>query len=227
MATDPAGVFSDPHATVTITIKDVNEAPMVSVGPTKVERAEGDAERQTTPGIQLPMVGTYEATDTESTAVNDCMHQLPKTKAAPAPGPSKAQTPPTSRLATGRTTTTFGQLAFKNAPDFENPADADMDNVYEITVKVTDNGVANKNKMSATRDVMITVTNDNEVGEVTFSSVQPKVGRPFTATLNDPDGMTTGVTWQWWRTTLDTHVTVPEFPAADEQGIRDRLGEDC
>ena len=96
--------------------------------------------------------------------------------------------------------TTFGQLAFKNAPDFENPADADMDNVYEVTVKVTDNGVANKNKMSATRDVMITVTNDNEDGEVTFSSVQPKVGRPFTATLNDPDGMTTGVKWEWMRT---------------------------
>ena len=68
-----------------------------------------------------------------------------------------------------------------------------MDNVYEVTVKVADNGVDNKNKMSATRDVMITVTNDNEDGEVTFSSVQPKVGRPFTATLNDPDGMTTGV----------------------------------
>ena len=72
-----------------------------------------------------------------------------------------------------------------------------MDNVYMVTVKVTDNGVDNKNKMSATRDVMITVTNDNEDGEVTFSSVQPKVGRPFTATLNDPDGMTTGVKWEW------------------------------
>ena len=59
-----------------------------------------------------------------------------------------------------------------------------------VTVKVTDNGVANKNKMSATRDVMITVTNANEDGSVTFSSVQPKVGRPliFTATLTDPDG---------------------------------------
>ena len=57
-----------------------------------------------------------------------------------------------------------------------------------VTVKVTDNGVDNKNKMSATRDVMITVTNADELGEVTFSSVQPKVGRPFTATLNDLDG---------------------------------------
>ena len=59
----------------------------------------------------------------------------------------------------GTPDTTFGRLAFKNTPDFENPADADMDNVYMVTVKVTDNGVDNKNKMSATRDVMITVTN--------------------------------------------------------------------
>ena len=61
---------------------------------------------------------------------------------------------------------TNGQLSFKskNAPDFENPADADMDNVYMVTVKVTDNGVTNKNKMSATRDVMITVTNAEENG---------------------------------------------------------------
>ena len=66
-----------------------------------------------------------------------------------------------------------------------------------VTVKVTDNGVANKNKMSATRDVMITVTNADEAGTVTFSSVQPKVGRPFTAIPNRPrrrdDGREVGV----------------------------------
>ena len=66
-----------------------------------------------------------------------------------------------------------------------------------VTVKVTDNGVANKNKMSATRDVMITVTNAEEDGTVKFSSVQPKVGIPFTAILNDPDGETTGAKWAW------------------------------
>ena len=93
-----------------------------------------------------------------------------------------------------------GQLSFKNAPDFENPADADMDNVYMVTVKVTDNGVANKNKMSATRDVMITVTNANEDGSVTFSSVQPKVGSAIHRHPNRSlTAMTTDVKWEWWR----------------------------
>ena len=45
--------------------------------------------------------------------------------------------------------------------------------------------------LTAMRDVVITVTNVNEEGMITFSSVQPKVGIPFTATLTDPDGMTT------------------------------------
>ena len=93
-----------------------------------------------------------------------------------------------------------------------------------VTVKVTDNGVANKNKMSATRDVMITVTNDNEDGSVTFSSVQPKVGRPFTASLTDPDSVTstntdgsieTGVTWQWWKSMAKDADEVPGFLGSD------------
>ena len=133
----------------------------------------------------------YAATDVESDADGACTDS--KLRLVP-------RRPRRRRLHDWRRATdgpAFGLLSFKNAPDFENPADADMDNVYEITVKVTDSGVADKNKMSATRDVMIIVTNDNEPGEVTFSSVQPKVVRPFTATLNDPDGMTTGVKWEW------------------------------
>ena len=94
--------------------------------------------------------------------------------------------------------TTFGQLSFKKAPDYEKPIDADMDNMYMVTVVVTDSG---KNKLTATRDVVIEVTNVDEHGSVTYSSVQPLVGVPFTATLSDPDGMTTDVKWQWWRTT--------------------------
>ena len=90
-----------------------------------------------------------------------------------------------------------------------------MDNVYMVTVKVTDNGVANKNKMSATRDVMITVTNADEAGSVTFSSVQPKVGRPFTATLTDPDGETTGVKWEWME---NNYTEWQKASPADEQG---------
>ena len=31
-------------------------------------------------------------------------------------------------------------LVFKDAPDFESPADADMDNMYMVTVVATDSG---------------------------------------------------------------------------------------
>ena len=58
-----------------------------------------------------------------------------------------------------------------------------MDNMYMVTVVVTDSG---KNKLTATRDVVIEVTNVDEHGSVTYSSVQPLIGVPFTATLSDP-----------------------------------------
>ena len=35
---------------------------------------------------------------------------------------------------------TTGVVSFKTAPDFENPGDADHNNIYEVTVKATDPG---------------------------------------------------------------------------------------
>ena len=208
--------------TVTITIKNVNEAPRVSGGPTSIKHPENnttidlDSENQ---GDQQP---TYTATDTESTETNDACDNTVQGSicALSLEGPDGAD----FTIGDGTGGTAFGQLSFKNVPDFENPADADMDNVYMVTVKVTDNGVTNKNKMSATRDVMITVANANEPGTITLSSVQPKIGRPFTASLTDPDSVTstntdgsieTGVTWQWWKSMEDNVGTVPEFLDSD------------
>ena len=56
----------------------------------------------------------------------------------------------------------MAMLKFKAraAPNFEKPADADKDNVYEVTITATD-GNANM----ATRDVKVTVTNAEEAGE--------------------------------------------------------------
>ena len=47
-----------------------------------------------------------------------------------------------------------GIVTFANAPDFENPSDADSDNVYKITANVSDGS------LSATANFEITVTND-------------------------------------------------------------------
>ena len=47
--------------------------------------------------------------------------------------------------------------------------------------------------------MVITVTNADEDGTITLSSVQPKVGIPFMATLTDPDGVVVeSVKWQWY-----------------------------
>jgi hypothetical protein len=49
-----------------------------------------------------------------------------------------------------------GVLSFVAAPDFETPADADADNVYDVTVEVSDGG------LSDTQDLAVTVTNLND-----------------------------------------------------------------
>ena len=51
--------------------------------------------------------------------------------------------------------------------------------------------------LTSRRDVTVTVTNVNEEGVVTLSAVQPRIGVPITASLTDPDGEISNVTWLW------------------------------
>ena len=55
-----------------------------------------------------------------------------------------------------------GVLTFRSPPNYEVPADANTDNVYMVTVK------ANDGTNTDTQDVMVMVTNDEEMGEVTL-----------------------------------------------------------
>ena len=88
-------------------------------------------------------------------------------------------------------------LAFKANPDFESPGDSGGDNVYEVTLVVTDS-----KGNSDEQDVTVKVTNIEEDGEITFSTLQPRVGFPVAATLTDPDIVTAdSVSWQWYRGT--------------------------
>ena len=64
---------------------------------------------------------------------------------------------------------TDGVLTFRSPPDFENPDDMGEDNVYRVTVKVTDG-----TNDPATREVTVTVTNVDELG--TISSDPADVG---------------------------------------------------
>ena len=49
--------------------------------------------------------------------------------------------------------------------------DANKDNVYMVTVKVTDDG-----KLTGTRQMVVTVTNVSEDGTIMLSAIQPKAG---------------------------------------------------
>ena len=52
---------------------------------------------------------------------------------------------------------TTGVLTFASAPDYENPADANTDNVYVLNVTVTDGG-----SNTDTKTINVTVTNEND-----------------------------------------------------------------
>ena len=93
-----------------------------------------------------------------------------------------------------------GELKFRAIPDYEAPVDADTDNDYEVTVKVTDDETS---PMSATKEVTVTVTNADEPGTVTLSGME-KGGQTLTAALTDPDGTASNETWQWTRSATAT-----------------------
>ena len=84
-----------------------------------------------------------------------------------------------------------GVLSFKSSPNYESAADADGDNVYNVTLEAS----------GGSRDVAVTVTNVDEGGSVSLNDRQPQAGagQTVTASVTDPDGDTVGTTWQWSR----------------------------
>ena len=78
--------------------------------------------------------------------------------------------------------------------------DCEVKTQYTITVSVHDGKDADGNFSEAIDD-LITVTiilcKEDEPGTVTFSLAQLYVGTALTATLTDPDGSISNLTWQW------------------------------
>ena len=108
------------------------------------------------------------------------------------PGRWRAQT------AASSTSASTGALTFKAKPDFEAPTDANKDNVYEVTVRAADVD-GNRGEMA----VKVTVANEEEDGTVSLSRTLIRVGVPVTASLSDPDGSISGLTWQWYDDTVN------------------------
>ena len=94
-----------------------------------------------------------------------------------------------------------GVLTFNESPDFEDAADADTDNEYEITVKASEAEVrpegAEGGIMSTPQDVTVTVKNVEEPGSISLTLLQPQTGVALTASVSDLDGGVTVTSWLW------------------------------
>ena len=173
-ATDPFGAMAT--SVVTITVTDVNEDPTVT-GDASIDHAESNAEQVAALNAD-PLVYTGSDVDADDQAA-DLDWDL-----------SGADAGKFELTGTGVTRT----LAFEANPDYESPGDSGGDNVYEVTLVVTDS-----KGNSDEQDVTVKVTNIEEDGVVTLSTLQPRVGFPVTATLADPDNVTAdSVSWQWY-----------------------------
>ena len=196
IATDPANLNED--IMVTITVTNVDEAPTIAApvtnnGDVTAGHTAKDYPEIIDPAIIAgsthPEVSIYSATDPEDEEAR-LKWSL-----------SGADNGKFSITARGPQ----GTLRFVAAPNFEDPTDAGRNNVYDVTVEVTDSE-GNTDK----RPVTVKVTNVDEDGTITLSSEQPQQNVGLTASLADPDGASgstppldtnemriTGVAWQW------------------------------
>ncbi len=107
------------------------------------------------------------------------------------------------------TITAQGELQTKDALDFEQPTDADGNNIYEVVVLVEDGeaGAGNEAGTDADIPVTITVTDVDEAGTVRLSSDPPQALTPLTASLDDEDASAVqlrAAVWQWVRSATPT-----------------------
>ena len=190
MVTDPSGDSGDSTDTkvVVITATDVDEIPSVAgrddaTDPDTAHMVEENAnlldEEDLDNSIYDPFMYLAVATDDDDT-VSLLLN-----------GDDAAAFKLVDRDGATGTATVHG-LTFKDVPNYEKPTDANKDNAYKVKVVARDDA----GHRSET-DVTVVVTNVNEPGSVTLSSIQPAVGTPLTATVTDPDGDVTNVIWQW------------------------------
>ena len=204
-ATDPFG--AEATSQVTITVKDVNEDPSVT-GDASIDHAESNAEQVVALDADRAV---YTGSDVDEADLDaDLTWTLSGADA------SKFSIPETGATRT---------LSFKANPDYESPGDSGGDNVYEVTLVVTDS-----KGNSDEQDVTVKVTNVEEAGTITLSTLQPRVGFPVTATLADPDNVTEGsVSWQWYDGNINdgdlTQNAIEDATSANYIPVADDVGD--
>ena len=185
LVTDSSGDMTNNEDTITVTINVLaaDEPPTVA-GEATIEHPERTTALDTNLTADGITEGTddaqYTATDPEGGAVTFSL------------GGADKDLFKLNELTTP--SDTIKVLAFKEKPDFENPMDSNSDNVYEVTVQVSDD--ANMGSKAVT----VKVTNVQEDGEVEVTPSQPRIGVEVTAALTDSDIVGYGPAWQWQRT---------------------------
>ena len=180
-----SGGLSD-TLTFTVTVTDVNEAPVITTTRTAIAVEENQT-----------AILTYAATDTDNNGeTNDSSNTLTWTVETADDG---------SFFEINSST---GVLTFKAAPDFEHKQDEGADNVYDVTVKVTDNGIhgerGSTNHLSVSKSLAVTVTDVNETPSITSgpstitedeNTATTDIIATYVATDPDPDATTGTMSW--------------------------------
>ena len=164
---------------VTISVIDVNDAPIITDTEGANDGRVGVSVLEATPSISTNFY-TVVASDAEGDTLS---YSLSGADAALF------------------TINASGQLSFISAPDFEAPADADGDNVYNITVTVSDGTGAGAR--SDTIDITVGVTNRHDSGPIITSDATGSVlenklfttSTPVYTATGTPDIATYPITW--------------------------------
>jgi VCBS repeat-containing protein len=148
-ATD--GASNATSQTLTVTITNVNEAPVITINSSNANHAITQAENSST-------VVTYTATDVDA-------------------GASLAFSVSGTDAADFSINSSSGVLTFASAPDFEAPADSDVNNTYVVVVTVSDGA------LSDTQTLTVTITNANESASVNAPTVSGSINKGISATI--------------------------------------------
>ena len=177
-----ASTSIDDTITVTINLTDVNETPAITTTQTSISVAENQTS-----------VLTYAATDVDNNGeANDSSNTLTWSVESADDGNFFD------------IDSSSGVLTFKSAPNFEDPQDAGSNNVYNVTVTVTDNGIhgarGGSNHLSMSKPLAVTVTDVNEAPTLTTAPTAPSfdengTGVVATYIATDPDATTGTMSW--------------------------------
>ena len=148
-ATDAAGNAT--NQTLTVTITNLNEAPAITINSSNSTYALSQAENTTS-------VITYTATDVDA-------------------GTSLSFSISGTDAADFAINSSSGVLTFAASPDFEAPADSDVNNTYVVIVTVSDGSLTD------TQTLTVTITNVNENSNIGAPTVSGTISKGITTTI--------------------------------------------